>query len=149
MISSLMYLRTMTHPDIDFTVATLSQHLENPSKTHLNAARRVIQYLKTTKHMRLVLSGENFNLSAYSNANWASQLHCHSMSGFSFFVSNGCISWSSKKQPIVTLSSTESEYVALTHAAKDIIWIRRLISKFAPILSTNNYSDPTTLFCDN
>jgi hypothetical protein len=121
MIGSLMYLSVMTRPDITYAVNTLSQHLEAPSSTHFQAARRVIHYLKETKSLRLVLGGENIGLSGYSDVDWASQLHRHSMSGFTFFLGKGAVSWSSKKQPIVTLSSTESEYVALTHSSKDII----------------------------
>jgi hypothetical protein len=68
----------------------------------------------------------------------------HSISGYAFYIGNGAVSWSSKKQPIVTLSSTESEYVALTHAAKELIWLRKLITEIIqPILS------PSSLLCDN
>jgi hypothetical protein len=147
MIGSLMYLSVMTRPDITYAVTTLSQHLEAPSSTHLQAARRVIRYLKGTKSLRLVLGGDNLQLSGYSDADWGSQLHRHSISGFSFFLGNGAISWSSKKQPIVTLSSTESEYVALTHSSKDIIWIQKLLSELRFIFSDD--FNPTTLFCDN
>jgi hypothetical protein len=147
MIGSLMYLSVMTRPDITYAVATLSQHLEAPSSTHLQAARRVIRYLKGTKSLRLVLGGNSLQLSGYSDADWGSQLHRHSISGFAFFLGNGVVSWSSKKQPIITLSSTESEYVALTHSSKDIIWIQKLLSELRSIFSDDFTS--TTLFCDN
>ena len=130
MIRSLMYLSVMTRPDITFTVSTLSQYLESPTTTHLIAVKRVIHYLKGTKHLCLTLGGHEIDLSGYSNADWASQLHRHSISGFTFSLGSGAISWSSKKQPIITLSSTESEYIALTHSAKDIIWIQKLLFFF-------------------
>jgi hypothetical protein len=57
-------------------------------------------------------------------------MHRHSISGFAYFIGIGAVSWSSKKQPIITLSSTEAEYVALTHSAKDIIWIHKLLTTF-------------------
>src|SRR5277367_3912864 len=147
MIGSLMYLSVMTRPDITFAVTTLSQYLESPTTTHLIAVRRVIRYLKGTKHLRLTLGGREIDLSGYSDADWASQLHRHSISGFAFFLGCGAISWSSKKQPIITLSSTESEYVALTHAAKDIIWIQKLLLEFSPVISSSQ--EIPFLFCDN
>ena len=57
------------------------------------------------------------------------------------------VSWSSKKQPIITLFSTESEYVALTHSPKDIIWIRKFLFEFSSIISIP--SNIPSLFCDN
>jgi len=87
-------------------------------------------------------------LNGFSDADWASQLHCHSISGYAFFFGRGAVSWSSKKQPIVTLSSTESEYVVLTHAFKDIIWIQKFIKEISPFFPFN-FSIPTNLFCDN
>ena len=147
MIGSLMYLSVMTHPDITFAVSTLSQYLESPTTIHFIAVKHVIRYLKGTKHLCLTISGYKIDLSGYSNADWASQLHRHSISGFTFFLGSGAISWSSKKQPIVTLSSTESEYVSLTHSAKDIIWIQKLLFEFSPIISIP--SNIPSLFCDN
>jgi hypothetical protein len=73
-------------------------------------------------------------------------MHRHSISGFVHFVGVGAVTWSSKKQPIVTLSSTEAEYVALTHASKDILWIHKLLAELSSIFS---FILPTTLFCDN
>ena len=147
MIGSLMYLSVMTRPDITFAITTLSQYLESPTITHLIAVKHVIHYLKGTKHLCLTLGGHKIDLSGYSDADWASQLHRHSISGFAFFLGSGAISWSSKKQPIVTLSSTESEYVALTHSAKDIIWIQKLLFELSPIISIP--SNMPSLFCDN
>jgi len=68
------------------------------------------------------------------------------MSGFAYFVGLGTVSWSAKKQPIITLSSTEAEYVALTHAAKDILWIHKLLKELSFL---HSLSLPTTLYCDN
>jgi hypothetical protein len=73
-----------------------------------------------------------------------SQEHRHAISGYVFLVNGGAVSWSSKKQELVTLSTTESEYVAATHAAKEAIWLRRLISEvFQPI------TKPITLYSDS
>ena len=121
MIGSLMYLSTMSRPDITYAISTLSQYLDSPHTTHLDAVKRVFKYVAATKHLRLVLGGHclangsnTSGVLGFSDADWASHLHQHSISGYAFFVSTGVISWSAKKQPIVTLSSTELEYVALT-----------------------------------
>jgi hypothetical protein len=87
-----MYLSVMTCPDITFAVSTLSQYLESPTTTHLIAVKRVIRYLKGTKHLRLTLGGHEIDVSKYSDADWASQLHRHSISGFTFFLGSGAVS---------------------------------------------------------
>ena len=114
--------------------------------THLQAVSRVFRYLSGTKDFRLVLGGVDPTIVGYSDSDWASQNHRHSISGFTFFIGTGAVTWSSKKQPIITLSSTEAEYVALTHSSKEIIWIHKLLNDFYPIFSLTL---PTTLYCDN
>jgi len=97
------------------------------------------------KTLKLILGG-NTAVAGFSDADWASQCHCHSISGFAYFVGLGTILWSAKKQPIFTLSSTEAEYVALTHAVKDILWIHKLLKEFTFL---HTLSLPTVLYCDN
>jgi len=145
MIGSLMYCVTMTHPDIAFTMSTLSQFLKVPRSTHLKAIKYVFCYLLGTKKLKLILGG-NVTITRFSDADWASQRHRHSISRFTYFVGLGTILWSAKKQPIITFSSTESEYVTLTHAAKDILWIHKLLKEFTFL---HNLSLPTVLYCNN
>ena len=121
MISCLMYATVMTCPDIAFAVLTLSQYLESPRTTHLAASTRIFCYLSGSKDLKLVLGGTHSEIMGYSDADWASHMHCHSTSRFIYFLGIGAVTWSSKKQPIVTLSSTEAEYVTLTHLLKDIL----------------------------
>jgi len=142
MIGSLMYCATMTRPDIAYAVSTLSQFLEAPRSTHMKAVKCVFCYLLGTKKLKLVLGG-NTTVAGFSDADWASQRHRHFISGFTYFVGLGTISWSAKKQPIVTLSSTKSEYVALTHAVKDILWIHKLLNEFTFL---HDLSLPTVLY---
>ena len=146
MIGSLMYATIMTHPDLAFAVSMLSQYLESPWTTPLRAVTQVFRYLLGTKKLKLILGGMQNKITGYSDANWALHIHHHSISGFIYFISAGIVSWSCKKQPIVTLSSTEAEYVALMHASKDILWIHKLLTELAHVSS---FSTPTTLFCDN
>jgi hypothetical protein len=109
MIGVLLYCSGITCADVAYVIGTLSCYLDDPSKTHLDAARWAIQNLKTTREKCLVLGGKDPKLCGYMDADWASQAHCHSISGFAIFYGSGDVSWSSKKQPIVTLSSTEAE----------------------------------------
>ena len=146
MIGSLMYLAVMTQPDISFTVSTLSQYLDAPRSTHLNAVQHIFRYLSGTKQLKLVFGGKVNNIVGFSDADWASHMHRHSISGFAFFVRQGVVSWSAKKQPIITLSSTESKYVTLTHASKDIIWLHKLLKEISFLYPL---SLPTTLDCNN
>ena len=95
---------------------------------------------------KLVLGGTHCTIAGYSDADWASHLHCHSISGFVYFIGIGIMSWSCKKQPIINLSSTKAKYVALTHSSKDILWIHKLLTELSCIFS---FSMPTTLYCDN
>jgi hypothetical protein len=145
MIGSLMYCATMTRPDIAYAVSMLSQFLESPRTTHLKAVKHIFCYLLGTKHLKLVLGG-NTTVTGFSDADWASHLHRHSISGFAYFVGLGTVSWSAKKQPIITLLSTEAEYVALTHAAKDILWIHKLLKELSFL---HNLLLLTVLYCDN
>jgi hypothetical protein len=146
MIGSLMYAAIMMRPDIAFAISTLSQYLDTPRTMHLIAVTHVFHYLSGTKGLKLVLGGNNSDITGYSDADWASHMHRHSISGFAYFIGAGVINWSSKKQPIITLSSTEAEYVALTHASNDILWIHKLLTELSSIFS---FTLPTTLFCDN
>jgi hypothetical protein len=94
--------------------------------------------------MKLTYGIQSNGLIGYTDADWGSQDHWHSISGYIFTIDGSAISWSSKKQPVVALLSTEAEFIAATHATKELIWIRSLISEIARLLA-----HPTTLSCDN
>ena len=98
-----------------------------------------------TRELWLTFGGNKKNLlEGYCDTDWASQAHRHSISGFAFHYGIGAISWSSKKQTIVALSSTESEYIALTHAAKEAIWLQTFVNKVTGISIK-----PLTILGDN
>jgi hypothetical protein len=138
-----MWAAVATRPDIAFAVSLLSQFLENPSMIHWNAAKRVLRYLKGTKDKKLVLGKGCGDITGYCDADWASQDHRHSISAYVFQIDSGTISWSCQKQAIVALSSTEAEFIALTHATKEAIWLKQFITEvFQPIkLPIKLYSD--------
>ena len=143
-IGSLMYASIGTRPDITFAVSTLSQFLENPGEAHWEAVKRVFRYLSGTRELALTYGRERHDLLGFTDADGASQDHRRAISGHAFIMDGGAISWSSRKQELVTLSTAEAEYVAATHAAKESIWLRRLKGTLY-----NLPTKATTLFCDN
>jgi len=90
------------------------------------------------------LTRESVERNHNTDANGTSQEHHHAISGFAFLIDSGAVSWASRKQELITLSTAKAEYVAATHAAKECIWLRRLTK---PLFSTT--STPTTLYCNN
>ena len=146
-VGSLMYASMGTRPDITFAVSTVAQFLENPGAAHWEAVKHIFRYLKGTRDMKLTYGDEEKDLQGFVDADGASQDHRRAISGYVFMVDGGAVSWSSKKQEIVTLSTTEAEYVAATHAAKEAVWLRRLFGELFPPAETIN--KPTTLHSDN
>jgi hypothetical protein len=143
-VGSLNWAAVGTRPDISFVVGVLSQYLENPGRVHWEAVKRVFRYLQGTKDWRLTYGGEARGIMGFTDADGASQEHRRAISGSVILIDGGAVSWSSKKQELVTLSTTEAEYVATTHAAKEIIWFRRLLGEiFRPL------EYPITLYSDN
>ncbi|GLB44027.1 hypothetical protein LshimejAT787_1502110 [Lyophyllum shimeji] len=92
MIGSLKYVTVMTRPDIAFAVSTLSQYLDPPYMTHLTAVKWIFRYLNGTKSMKLILGSADVKSSGYSDADWASHLHHHSISGLVFLIGCGAVS---------------------------------------------------------
>jgi hypothetical protein len=134
----------ISRPNALCAVGILAQFVQNPGPAHWKALKRLIGYLHTTRDLWLTFGGVNATLEGFSDADWASQSHRHSISGYAFFMGKGAVTWSSKKQAIVALSSTEAEYIAQTHAAKELIWLRAFLGEL-----TIPFSEPTTLHCDN
>lgn len=123
-VGALLYCAVGTRPDITAAISFLSQFLEKPYKTHMKLLHRVFKYLKGTRDLCLILgSDENATLHGYLDADWAGQSDHHSITGYEFFIGTSPISWRSKKQSVIALSSTESEYIALTDAVKELVWL--------------------------
>jgi len=145
-IGSLMYAAVGTRPDITFTVTALSQYLQNPGRPHWEQAKRAIRYLKGTRDWKLTF-GSVGGVEGFTDANWGNDIdHRHSICGYVFTLNGGAISWSSKKQSVVALSSTEAEYIGITHAAKEAIWVRHLLSE---LYSPRILDFPVTVYCNN
>lgn len=144
-IGSLMYAAIGTRPDIAFAVQHLSQFTKRPSNTHWTAVKHIFRYLKGTSTLGLTYGSEGLDLIGYSDADWGQSLvNRRSTSGYAYTLAGGIISWSAKKQPTVALSTMEAEYMALAHAAKEAIWLRRLLAELGV-----SSADSTTLYTDN
>jgi hypothetical protein len=107
-----MYASVATEPDIMFAVLMLSQFLENLGEAHWEAVKQVFRYLAGMHGTALTYGGERHNLEGFTDADGASQDHRQAISGHAFIIDGGAISWSSRKQELVTLSTVEAEYVA-------------------------------------
>lgn len=145
-VGSLMYLSVGTRPDITFAVGNVSRYLEKPSAAHVNAVRRILKYIKGTSDMGIRFKGDDdLEFSGYSDADYAGDVETRrSTSGYVFMLGNGVISWGSERQKSVALSTTESEYMAASHAIKELIWLKRLLAELSPIEMT-----PPIFFMDN
>ena len=143
-IGSLIYCAVATRPDIAFPTSLLAQYMENPGRVHWEAVKRIFRYLSGTKDWRLTYGTTDKFLEGYTDADGSSQEHRHAISGYVFLINGGAVSWSSKKQELVTLSTAESEYVTATYAAKEALWLRRIIGEvYQPL------NDPIILYSDS
>ena len=147
LVGSLMHASVSTRPDISYSTNFVAQYLSNPSKKHWSAAKRILRYLKGTRDLGLLYkrSQQNLILHGYSDADWAGNVDTRrSTTGYCFLLGNCVVSWTSRKQQSVALSSTESEYMAISKASTEAIWLRRLLySLNCP------QSAPTIIYSDN
>ncbi|KAL8103291.1 hypothetical protein AgCh_027738 [Apium graveolens] len=124
---------TNTRPDLSFSVQHLSQFMSDPRQPHWDAALHVLRYLKNDPAKGLLLNNSPaFDIEAYCDADWAVCPQTRrSVSGFVVLLGGSLISWKSKKQNIVSLSSAESEYRSLKRITAELAWLSRLLSDFA------------------
>ncbi|KAL5566072.1 hypothetical protein UlMin_029236 [Ulmus minor] len=144
-IGSLQYV-THTRPDLAFVINKLSQFLQSPTMIHWNAVKRVLRYLKGTRNMGLHIKHcDELNLSGYSDADWAcSPDDKKSTAGYLVYFGDTLVSWCSKKQRVVSRSSTESEYRALAHISCEIAWLESLLGEL-----TFSLTQTPVTWCDN
>jgi hypothetical protein len=143
-VGSLIYLSNKTRPDIAFSVGILARHMSNPTKHDYDLSKRVMRYLNGTREMKLTYNKIE-RIAGFSDASFADdKIDRTSTSGYVFMMNGGAISWRSGKQKTVTLSSMESEYVALNDAAKEGIFLKQLINEQQP-----NDNQPIVIYEDN
>lgn len=132
LIGKLMYAMVSTRPDIAFATGFLGKYARNPDERHLDAAKVAIKYLVGTKnaYIEYKQSSNPLKIEGYCDSDYAGDLQSRkSTSGYVFMLNGAPISWSSKRQGCVATSSTEAEYMAASHAAKEAIWLRRLMGE--------------------
>lgn len=147
LVGSLMYL-TVTKPDLMYGVCLISRFMANPRMSHWLAAKRILIYLKGTTEFGIFYKRSESNsmkLTTFTDSDYAGDLDDRrSTSGYVFLMANGEISWASKKQLIVALSTTEAEYIAAAFCACQCVWIRRILEKIGA-----RERSATVVNCDN
>jgi hypothetical protein len=147
LIGSLMYCSTHTRPDITFSTCHLSRYMSHPSDIHWTHAKRILRYLKGTTNTGLCFDGSlPLKLVGYCDADWGSHKEDRkSIIGYVYLICGVAISWKSKVHSSVALSTCEAEYVAISEAVKELLWIKQLFQELGiqieiPLLFTDNQS---------
>jgi len=144
LIGSLLYL-TASRPDIMFSVCLCARFQSNPKESHFTATKRILKYLQGTTTVGLWYPSEvSLDLVGYSDSDFAScKIDRKSTSGTCYLLGSSLISWHSKKQACVVLSTTEAEYIAAGSCCAQSLWIKQQLSDFGLNLSK------IPLLCDN
>ena len=147
-VGSIMYAMLCTRPDVSCALSMTSRYQANPGEAHWRAVKNILKYLRRTKEMFLVYGGEEeLRVKGYSDASFQTDRDdCRSQSGFVFLLNGGAVSWRSSKQDTVADSTTESEYIAASEAAKEAVWMKKFIQDLGVVPSI---TDPIEIFCDN
>jgi transposase InsO family protein len=144
-VGSLMYLLA-TRPDLAFSVCLCARYMDRPTEIHFAAVKRILRYLKgTTGYGIMYKRSARLKLNGWTDSDYAGDLDDRkSTSGYVFMLGNAAVSWSSKKQPIVTLSTTEAEFVAAAACACQSLWLKNVLSH----LQVMN-DEKILIHCDN
>lgn len=147
-VGSLLYAAQVTRPDIQFAVSSVSRYNNDPGKPHWLAVKRIMRFLKGTIDYKLTYrKGFMCDLKGFCDADWASDAtDRRSTSGYVFMMSGAAISWCSKKQPTVALSTVEAEYMAMAVATQEALWLSALLNE---ITKDNDNKNCVTIYCDN
>ena len=145
-VGALMYLMMGTRPDLAYSISVLSRKLENPSKEDWIKVKRVFRYVANSKAKGIVYKSDYQSgvLESFSDADFGGCMQTgRSTSGVLVLYAGGAISWLSQRQAMVATSTTEAEIVAANEAAKELIWLKRLISEISslkqiPIIYVDN-----------
>lgn len=145
-IGCLLYLCQGTRPDIAYTVNTLSKFSNKPELQHWQAVKRLFRYLRGTKNMKIVYTPDENPITGYCDSDWASNSDDRrSCTGYVFIFQGAAISWNSRRQQTIALSTTEAEYMALSAATQEALWLRQLHLELWPA----DIATPMKLYCDN
>jgi hypothetical protein len=142
---ALQYL-TFTRPDLTYAVQQVCLHMHDPRESHLAALKHLLRYVRGTVGFGLVLHrSPTSELVVYTDTDWAGCPDTRrSTSGYAVFLSGNLVSWSSKRQPVVSRFSAEAEYRAVAKGVAEASWLRQLLAELhSPIAKS------TLVYCDN
>jgi len=146
-VSKCMYLATCTWPDIAYTVCELARFMTSNGPSHIAAAKHLLRYLWGTTSHGITLGGsetQQLLFKALTDSDWGMGDSRKSVSGFLIMMGMSPLSWSSKQQAVVALSSCEAKYLATTHCTCNICWFQNLFTELS-----FPQTQLTSLFCDN
>ncbi|KAH9685900.1 hypothetical protein KPL70_014158 [Citrus sinensis] len=144
-VGCLMYLAA-TRPDLMYVLGLVSRYMGCPTELHMQAVKRVLRYLRGTMNLGLQYKRNGTNkLEAFTDSDYVGDLDDRrSTSGHVFMLSSCAVSWSSKKQPVVTLSTTKAEFIAAASCACQGVWMRSVLEKLG-----HAQNESTVIHCDN
>jgi len=144
LVGRLIYL-CHTRPDITFAVSVVSRYMHDPRSGHLDAVYRILRYLKNSPGKGLWFKRNcHFGVEGYCDADWANCLDDRrSTSGYCIFVGGNLVSWRSKKQPVVSRSTAEAEFRAMSVCLSEMLWVKNLLTELKLMQGT------LKLWCDN
>nr|KYP41064.1 Retrovirus-related Pol polyprotein from transposon TNT 1-94 [Cajanus cajan] len=145
LVGRLIYL-SHTRPDIAFVVSLVSQFMHQPKEAHLQAALRIVQYLKGTPGRGILFKrNKSVSLEAYTDADYAgSVVDRRSTTGYCTFLGGNLVTWKSKKQSVVARSSAEAEFRAMAHGICELLWLKIILEDLKI-----KWDEPMRLYCDN
>ncbi|KAG8499189.1 hypothetical protein CXB51_005621 [Gossypium anomalum] len=143
-VGSLMYAMVCSRPDLSYAVSAVSRYMANPGKEHWKAVQWILRYLRGTTDVCLQFGRTEDRVIGYVDADFAGDLdRRRSLTGYVFTIGGCAISWKATLQTTVALSTTEAEYMAITEACKEAIWLKGLFSEL------NEDLQISTVFCDS
>ena len=127
-VSSLIYAMVFTRSNIAHVVSVVSRFLSNPSKEHWTVVKQILRYLRGTSKAWLCFGGDKHVLQVYTDADIVGDVDSRkSLSGYLLTFAGGLVSWQSRLQQCVALSTTEVEYIAITEGCKETLWMKNFL----------------------
>ena len=143
-VGSLMYAMVCTRPDIAHAVGTVSRFLSNPGREHWNAIKWILRYLRGTVNMMLCFSDDKPTVVGYSDLDMAGDIDSKkSTSSYMIKFEGGAVTWQSRLQRCVALSTTEAEFISITEACKELLWVKKFLQELGVV------QDKYLLFMDS
>ena len=144
MIRSFLYL-TASRPDISYSVRVCARYQANPKESYMTVLKRIIKYVKTTAEFGVWYSKDtNDVLAGYSDTDWTGNVDdIKSTSGGCFYVGSNLVSWMSKKQKSISLSTAEAGYIVVGSCCIQLLWMQKLLHNYGIC------QEHLTIYCDN